>query len=121
MRERAQAVLTPVWGDRPWEVTECSDSHGCQWRAGCPCIVYQGVYVADHEFQALPIEYIADAESAGLAEHIAGWGPRVALAVAGWLDAVADRAEQPGALVLHSLSPGPLAVARAYLRRGDGG
>ena len=49
------------------------------------------------------------------AQYIASWQPSVTLAVADWLDAVAERAERPGALKLHSLSPGPLATARAYL------
>jgi hypothetical protein len=48
------------------------------------------------------------------AEYIASMHPLVALAVADWLDAEAERAERPGALDLHSLSPGPFAVARAY-------
>jgi hypothetical protein len=49
------------------------------------------------------------------AEHIASWSPVAVLAVADWLEAEAERAERPHALPLHSLSPGPLAVARAYL------
>ena len=59
--------------------------------------------------------YIDPAHRPYEAEHIASWHPLVALAVADWLDAAAERAERPGALALHSLSPGPLAVARAYL------
>lgn len=47
--------------------------------------------------------------------HVASWRPAVALAVADWLDAVADRC-----LTIHNSTPavwyGALAVARAYLR-----
>jgi hypothetical protein len=48
------------------------------------------------------------------AVHIASWHPGAALAVADWLDAEAERAEVTG-FSLHSLGPGALAVARAYL------
>jgi hypothetical protein len=48
------------------------------------------------------------------AVFVAGMNPVFALAVADWLEAEAIRAEQSG-LALHSLSPGALATARAYL------
>jgi hypothetical protein len=47
--------------------------------------------------------------------HAAFMHPGVGLALADWLEAEAERAERPGGLALHSLSPGPLAVARACL------
>jgi len=49
------------------------------------------------------------------AEHIAGWGPVPALAVAALLEAEADHAEQSGVWLLDSVSGRVLAVARAYL------
>jgi hypothetical protein len=51
--------------------------------------------------------------------YVASMPPAVALAVADWLDAEAEQAERPGALQLHGLSPGPLAIAWAYLGRDD--
>lgn len=47
-----------------------------------------------------------------LASH---WDLTTTRAVAGWLESGAEHAERPGALLLHSLSPGPLAVALGYL------
>lgn len=47
------------------------------------------------------------------ADHIASWHPTVALAVADWLDHVADRAEK--APKRNYLVRDALAVARAYL------
>lgn len=44
--------------------------------------------------------------------------PAFIAALGDWMDAEATRAEQSG-VVLHSLSPGPLAVARAYLDGAD--
>jgi hypothetical protein len=52
-------------------------------------------------------------------EYIASMHPAVALALADWLDAIAEQAEQSGNWALHSLSPGPLKVARAYLGTGN--
>jgi hypothetical protein len=60
------------------------------------------------------IDVIASSGLTVRAQYIASWHPGVALAVADWLDAEAERAEVTG-YSLHSLSPGALAVARAYL------
>jgi hypothetical protein len=118
MRERAGAATSPDWPDRPWQVTECAGQPGDP-RDGCPCIVYQGEYGPDGHAQSPLIQYVADAEAAEFAAYIASMHPGVALAVADWLDAEAERAERPGSFALHSLSPGPLAIARAYLGETD--
>jgi len=52
-------------------------------------------------------------------EYIASMGPHVGLALADWLDAVAGQAEQSGNWALHSLSPGPLKFALAYLNENE--
>jgi hypothetical protein len=62
------------------------------------------------------LDVIASSGLTVRAQYIASWHPGVALAVADWLDAEAERAEQSVRPQLHSLSPGALAVARAYLK-----
>ena len=57
---------------------------------------------------------IGESMSAANRDHVAGWHPAVAVAVADWLDSIADRADADG--ITGSLDePHALAVARAYL------
>ena len=116
MRERATAVPQGGWKGRPWQATECADDEA----ANCECIVYQGEYRPYTEAQVPLIQYVADAESAEHAAFIASWHPLVAEAVAAWLEAEAERAESRPGLLMHSLTPGPLAVALAYLGEAAG-
>lgn len=101
MRERAESARCDGLSAIPWRVGP---------KAGCSCCEAvtdaTGSLIADTD----------DRQSA----HIASWHPGVALAVADWLDAEAERAELTG-FSLHSLSPGALAAARAYLKGGTGG
>ena len=91
MRERAEAATD---GGPRWE-TGPDDMHG----------------------PARAVVYPADSDSAVAfagcedAEHIASWHPAVALAVADWLDRVAETSDVVGA----EPSPDMTAVARAYL------
>jgi hypothetical protein len=118
MRERAQAATSAVWDGRPWQAEECSDDEA----GNCPCIVSQGERKPPLEAQVPHIQYVCDAESWQHAAHIASWHPAVALAVADWLDAEAERAAQIDAyqgtpaypLMLDGYRH-PLAVARAFL------
>jgi hypothetical protein len=91
MRERARLVPPSPW--QPWvhDITAGGD--------GLNVVASSGLTVR--------------------AQYIASWHPAVALAVADWLDAEAEHAERPGSFALHSLSPGPLAVARTYLGETD--
>lgn len=101
------------WGDRPWDVTECSDEEAGE----CPCIVYQGEYSPLTEPQVPHIQYVADAEGPAFAAWIAAMHPLVGIALADWLDSAAEDAETIG------LDPFAVAVARAFLgsevRGGD--
>jgi hypothetical protein len=126
MRERAGAVPQGAWKGRPWQAEECSDDEA----GNCPCIVSQGEYKPYLEAQVPHIQYVCDAESGQHAAHIASWHPVVALAVANWLEAEAERAAQMDGYEATSAYPlmlsaykHPLAVARAYLgeSRAEGG
>jgi hypothetical protein len=108
IRERAEAVSSPDWPGKPWQVTECSEH-------GCPCIVYQGDYKPFDEPQVPGIQYVADAESPADAEHIASWHPLVALAVADWLDAEYRHSKADYPSDIECVDNLPLMVARAYL------
>jgi hypothetical protein len=71
----AQVLRDEGWGDRPWDVTECSDKASGE----CPCIVYQGEYKPFTEAQVPHIRYIADAETPEIATWIARYDPASAL------------------------------------------
>lgn len=53
------------------------------------------------------------------AVYVASMQPAVAFALADLLETCADQAEQSGLWTPHALSPGPLAIARAYLGRAE--
>jgi hypothetical protein len=53
------------------------------------------------------------------AVYVASMGPDVGLALARWLGDLAEQAEQSGNWALHSLSPGPLKFALAYLNENE--
>lgn len=77
--------------------------------------VAYSVYAHDQEEDWHEAEFIGSAIPEPIARYMASMGPHLGLALADWLDALAGQAEQSGTWALHSLSPGPLAVARAYL------
>jgi hypothetical protein len=94
MRERVQAVKDAChsdWGDRPWQVTECTDRETGE--AACACIVCQGEYKPPLEAQIPLIQYVADAETEEHAAYIASMGPHVGLPLADLLDASAAIAD----------------------------
>jgi len=63
------------WTDEPWHVEQCAEEE----LGECPCIVAQGVNVADfREPQDPPIQYIADAETPEVAKYLVAMGPDVA-------------------------------------------
>lgn len=64
-------------------------------------------------------EWIVARSMAKAAPHIAGMHPGVAEALADWLDSLAEWSEQSGHWALHSLSPGPLRFALAYLHENE--
>ncbi len=97
MRDRAEAIPHGPWH---WQAL---GEHGYPQR-----VVNEGAYLIAECFTGPDARLVE-------AEYIASMHPGVAAAVADWLDDEAERAERPGALAHHSLSPGPLAVARAYL------
>lgn len=101
MRERAQEALCDSTSTLPWRVAEGRDCECCD---------------AVRDAIGSLVCNVDDRQSA----HVAGMHPGMALAVADWLDAAAERAERPGALALHSLGPGPLATARVYLGTAEG-
>ena len=124
MRQRAQAVPQGEWAGRPWGAEQCSDDEA----GNCACIVYQGEYKPYNEPQVPPIQYVADAETPEHAAHIAGMHPLVALAVADWLDAEAERADGADGVDVSDLYPKwlstfshSLAIVRAYLGEARNG
>lgn len=62
-----------------------------------------------------PMIIIAQSGVTEWADYLLSWHPDVALAVADLLENCAGQAEQSGLWMPDALSPGPLAVARAYL------
>jgi len=88
----------------PWRAEECSDYD----TGNCPCVVVQG-RTSHHDEPPGPMFNVADAETAECAAYIAAMGPTVGLALATWLDAVADSVHDEGA----AFTTEALAVARA--------
>lgn len=82
-------IPTERWGTRPWHTEDCADEElGC-----CPCIVAQGKYGPDEEAPHVPVQYIADAETPGIARYIAVMGPGVAHRIVSLLEWEADMLE----------------------------
>ena len=113
MRERATGA-NDAWGDGRWTTGEVGWS------------VRQGLTYDVHLGGSL----VTAAGCEELAEHIASWHPAVALAVADWLEAIANRIDEihdslpfSAQLTLTSLNvtavEQAVSVARAYLGTGD--
>lgn len=93
MRQRAaQATPGPWYPDGDLGVY----AYGAPDQDGCPDVF------RDHGASLADIE------------HMASWGPTVAVAVADWLDSIAERADAAG-ITGDRDEPHALAVARAYL------
>lgn len=111
MRERAEAATPGPWRYNP-------DKH---FREQGTCRFSEAVFTGPAGKTATAVALTGETDDPqGMADaaHIAAWHPLVAAAVADWLEAAAERGEESG-LHFHSLSPGPLAVARAYLGEGE--
>ena len=92
--------------------TEMADG---DWEPTGEAFVAHARYAHDQEEDWHEAEFIGGQMPEPVARYIASVHPGFGLELADWLDAVAEQAEQSGNWALHSLSPGPLKVARAYL------
>ena len=103
MRERAEAALGP---DFEWAVAEDADGSATWW-----------AFTDEDRMCANGILTVRDlpqwTDRLTLWEHITGWPPAVALAVADWLDREAAWEERGATLAGDRFQA--LAVARAYL------
>lgn len=109
MRERAEAALGP---DYEWKVDVGADERSTWWAfTDEDHLCANGILTLD----SLP----QWTDRLNLWEHITGWSPAVALAVADWLDHAAQHAEtriaDGWALNDSPCDPRALNVARAYL------
>ena len=97
---------------------ERAEAAGRDWNADCEPGDSLHLWVADHDPRdpsgQTATQRLVGGADAPWSEHIASWHPTVALAVADWLDAYAERLEVLG----HAIGSNhgqALAVARAYL------
>jgi hypothetical protein len=109
MRERAQAAPQAPWSTRTFPASRS----GVHLKSEMHMIVADGVNIAAADKSAIA--------------HIAGMHPNVALAVADWLDAEAEKAAQMDGYEDSAVYPLmlsgyrlPLAVARAFLGEQEG-
>jgi hypothetical protein len=115
IRALATVLDSPEFPGLPWRAVECSDPD----RDECPCVVVQAR--PGHDGLGAPMFYVADAETPECAAFIAAMGPGVGVALADWLDRMADANDTVNDWtlgVVSTLNLEALAVARLVLGEG---